>query len=124
MRDKRKLTQELVALLPDTHGVSFDSAMRSWWFNLRKNGGMRLTGAGFVAFTRDLDLEFYEYQIKDPLNFNQQIILNLDRKLQTPYYIHAIKGIPKKIIFFGSKEAVIVNLYGDLKLFLDNYNKL
>jgi hypothetical protein len=24
-------------------------------------------------------------------------------------------------VFFGSREAVMVNLYGDLKKFLDNY---
>ena len=29
--------------------------------------------------------------------------------------------ISKKIVFFGSQEAVMVNLYGDLKKYLDNY---
>ena len=49
------------------------------------------------------------------------MILDLDRKIQTPYYIHAVKGIPKKVVFFGSKEAVMIKLYGDLKKYLDNY---
>lgn len=82
---------------------------------------MRLTGPGHQAFVRDLDLEHYEYNIADPMLFNQQIILDLDRKMQMPYYISATKGIPKKIVFFGSREAVMVNLYGNLKRFLDNY---
>jgi hypothetical protein len=38
-----------------------------------------------------------------------------------PYYIHAVKGVPKKIIFFGSQEAVLVQLYGNLNKFLENY---
>lgn len=95
--------------------------MTAWWFNLRKNGGMRLTGLGYVALSGDLDLEHYEYTISDPMQFNQQIILKLDRKLQTPYYIHAVKGVPKKIVFFGSREAVMVNLFRNLQQFLDNY---
>lgn len=82
---------------------------------------MRLTGPGHRTFVKDLDLEHYEYAISDPILFNQQTILNLDRKMQMPYYISAIKGIPKKIVFFGSHEAVMINLYGNLKQFLDNY---
>jgi hypothetical protein len=95
--------------------------MHAWWFNTRRNGGMRLTAIGYDAFAEDLDLENYSYSIDNPLMFNQQTILKLDRKMQMPYYIHAVKGIPKKIIFFGSKEAVMVNLYGNLQQFLDNY---
>jgi hypothetical protein len=74
-----------------------------------------------VAFVADLDLEHYEYAIADPTQFNQQTILKLDRKMQMPYYVHAVKGVPKKIVFFGSREAVMVNLYGNLEQFLDNY---
>jgi hypothetical protein len=39
-----------------------------------------------------------------------------------PYYIVATKGVPKAVVFFDSKEAVLANLYGDLEKFLDNYN--
>ena len=95
--------------------------MTAWWFNIRRHGGMRLTGIGYQTFTEDLDIEHYVYPIDDPLLFNQRTILKLDRKMQMPYYIHAVKGVPKKIIFFGSKEAVMVNLYSNLQQFLDNY---
>ena len=121
MRDKKKLTQELIALLPDDQQISVDTAMPAWWFNIRRNGGMRLTGIGYQVFVDDLELEHYSYSIDNPLLFTQQTILKLDRKMQMPYYISATKGIPKKIIFFGSKEAVMVNLYGNLQQFLDNY---
>lgn len=121
MRDKKKLTKELIALLPDEKQISVASAIPAWWFNLRRDGGMRLTGLGYQTFVEDLDLEHYSYSIDNPMLFNQQTILKLDRKMQMPYYISAVKGIPKKIIFFGSKEAVMVNLYGNLQQFLDNY---
>ena len=121
VRDKKKLTQELIALLPDKQRIDMDSAMSVWWLNLRKNGGMRLTGLGYRAFVEDLELEHYAYSIDDPMIINQHTILDLDRKMQMPYYIHAVKGVPKKIIFFGSQEAVLVQLYGNLNKFLENY---
>jgi hypothetical protein len=121
VRDKRKLTEELLALLPEDQQTTVASIMPVWWFNIRRNGGMRLTGLGYRAFTEDLDLEHYSYAIDNPLLFNQHTILKLDRKMQMPYYISAVKGIPKKIVFFGSREAVMVNLYGNLQQFLDNY---
>ena len=121
MRDKLTLTQQLVENLSTDSAVSVATAMRTWWFNRRKTGGMRLTGPGYAAFVQQLDLLTYEFGIPNPLELNQRRLLDLDRKLQMPYYIHAVKGIPKKIIMFGSHEAVWVNLYGDLQKFLDNY---
>lgn len=121
MRDKKKLTEELVNQLDTDLGVTVKYAMHTWWFNLRKTGGMRLTSPGYHVFKEQLDLTHYEFPIDDPTEFTQHLILDLDRKMQMPYYISAIKGIPKKIIFFGSHEAVMVNLYGNLKKYLDNY---
>lgn len=121
MRDKRKLTEELVKELNPGSDITVKQAMSTWWFNIRKNGGMRLTGPGYAALVQQLDLVTYEFGIPNPLELNQRRLLDLDQKLQMPYYIHAVKGIPKKIIMFGSHEAVWVNLYGDLQKFLDNY---
>ena len=121
VRDKRKLTEELVKQLDPDLGITVKRAMHTWWFNIRKNGGMRLTGPGYTVFVEQLDLARYEWPIQDPHQFNQHVILDLDRKMQMPYYISTTKGIPKKIVFFGSREAVMVNLYGDLQKFLDNY---
>lgn len=121
MRDKKKLTEELINLLSDEDRVTLKYAMIAWWFNIRRHGGMRLTGLGYRAFTKDLDLEHYSYNIDDPMLFNQKTILTLDRKIQTPYFIETVKKIPKRIVFFGSKEAVMVNLYSNLQQFLDNY---
>ena len=121
VRDKRKLTEDLIELLSEEDSVSMSFAMAAWWFNIRRNGGMRLTTIGYQTFTEDLNLEHYSYPIDDPLLFNQRTILKLDRKMQMPYYIDVGKKIPKRIVFFGSREAVMVNLYGNLQQFLDNY---
>ena len=121
MRDKRKLTEELIALLPEEDRIGLKFAISGWWFNLRRNGGMRLTNIGYSVLAEDLELEHYSYSIDDPHIFNKQLILKLDRKMQMPYYIDTVKGIPKRIVFFSSNEALIVNLYGNLPQFLDNY---
>jgi hypothetical protein len=121
VRDKRKLTEELIALLAEEDRVDLKFAMSAWWFNLRRNGGMRLTSVGYQTLSEDLELEHYSYSIDDPHIFDKQLILKLDRKMQMPYYIDTVKGIPKRIVFFGSREAVMVNLYGNLQQFLDNY---
>ena len=43
MRNKKKLTEELILLLPEEERISPQSARIAWWFNLRPRGGMRLT---------------------------------------------------------------------------------
>jgi hypothetical protein len=101
VRDKRKLTQQLIDLLNKEQRISVESAMPAWWFNLRKNGGMRLTATGYYTFVEELELEHYSYPIDNPMLFNQQTILDLDRKMQMPYYIHAAKGVPKKLCFLA-----------------------
>jgi hypothetical protein len=121
VRDKHRLTEELISLLPDEQRISVESAIPAWWFNLRRNGGMRLTGLGYQVFVDNLDLQHYAFPIDNPMLFNQKTMLTLDRKMQMPYYISAVKGVPKQIVFFGSKEAVMINLYGNLQQFLDNY---
>jgi hypothetical protein len=121
MRNKLKLTEQLVAQLPDQYKVSVETASTTWWFNIRPKGGMRLTAMGLKVFKEQLNIQHYEYRIADPLAFGQKTILKLDRLLQDPYYIVTMKNYPVGILFFGSKEAMMVNLYGDLQKFLDNY---
>ena len=121
MRDKLQLTQKLVQQLPAEHAISVDQARAIWWYNIRAGGGMRLTAAGFKALSELLGLEFYAYKIPDELAFTQQTVLDLDRRLQNPYYIVTKKNFPIDLIFFSSKEAVLINLYGSLDKFLDNY---
>lgn len=120
MRDKKKLTQELVQHLPEQFKVTAQEAIPLWWHNLRSNGGMRLTRVGYETFTKVLELEHYEYQV-NPFDITSRMIITLDRKLQHPWYVVFHKQMPKSIIFFSSKEAMMVNLYGDLKKFIDNY---
>lgn len=120
MRDKLKLTETLVAQLPDGSEETVDRAMNLWWYNIRRNGGLRLSELGYFVMKKVLDIESYEMSI-DWTTFDRRTILDLDRKLQMPYYIAVNKKIPQSIVFFGSREAMLAQLYGNLNRFLENY---
>lgn len=120
MRDKLKLTQTVLSQLPADHDMDVNVAMKTWWYNIRAHGGLRLTELGYFTFKRIVDLESYSMEI-NWTTFDRTTILNLDRKLQMPYYIEVRKKIPVNIVFFGAKEAMLARLYGDLDKFLANY---
>jgi hypothetical protein len=120
MRSKKEeLTRTFMALYYDgsTERANFDykTALHSWWYNIRDNGGMRLTSTGFKML-KDLKFEYWDFVL--PENFarkNKRIILGLDRKLNFPYYYGR-----KRLSFFGSQEAMMANLTGDLEQWLNN----
>ena len=120
VRDKLKLTQAVLDQMPQGHDMDLATAMKVWWYNIRSQGGLRLTELGYFTFKRVMDLESYSMEINWE-TFDRMTILKLDRKLQMPYYIEVNKKIPKNIIFFGAKEAMLARLYGDLDKFLSNY---
>jgi hypothetical protein len=122
VRDKRKLTEELVQHLPEQFKIPTNEALLLWWHNIRAGGGLRLTNLGYETFTCVLDLEHYEYPV-DPVSVDNRMIVQLDRRLQHPWYIVINKKMPKSIVFFSSQEAMMANLYGDLKRYIDNYRQ-
>ena len=101
--------------------MDINVAMKTWWYNIRANGGLRLTELGYFTFKKVMDIESYDMAINWE-TFDRMTVLKLDRRLQMPYYIEVTKKIPKNIVFFGSQEAMLAQLYGDLNKFLDNYN--
>ena len=121
MRDKLKLIKELIRQLPEEYEISPEVARIEWFFNIKNDGGLRLTKAGYDLLKNVLELETYIYNIQETTTITHELVLLLDRKLQAPFYIEAKNRLPIQIIFFSSEEAMLANLYGDLKKFLDNY---
>jgi len=80
---------------------------------------MRLSRRGYDIFVKQLKIEHYDYVVQSDTKFTPGVILALDRRLQTPYYVAREKG-RYKLVFFGSREAVLINLYGDLENFLNS----
>jgi len=118
IKNKRTITEQLVKLIEPEDAVSVDQALKTWWRNIRPSGGMRLTDEGYRALTW-ADFEHWTVPVDDPkTTVTKRMLLLLDRKLKYPYYIDIKK---KHLVLFGSQEAMLATLYGDLAQFLRNY---
>jgi hypothetical protein len=115
--NKKEITQTLLELLPDSNDV--DHAMNTWYMNIRPQGGLRLTAIGYTVL-KTLDLESWTVSLPEgKRGVSKRLLLDLDHKLQWPYYIDVKK---KQLILFSSREAMLANLYGDLPAFLKQYS--
>ena len=117
--NKKEITQKLLELLPDATATAIDLAMTTWYMNIRPQGGLRLTAIGYTVL-KTLNLESWTVSLpEDKRGLNKRLLLDLDHKLQWPYYIDVKK---KQLILFSSREAMLANLYGDLPAFLKQYS--
>ena len=97
--------------------------MITWWANIRRDGGMRLTMTGYEMMHDVLKLESWELDLSDrprPV-LTKKLILAMDRKLEWPYYLDFNPRKKRnRVVFFSSREAMLATLYGDLESFLKN----
>ena len=118
MLTKTQITKNLIELLPEQDRIGLDFALKTWWYNIRPNGGLRLTDQGMKIIQVHLNLENWKINFKDLRSIlTKKLILDMDRKIQWPYYIDIKK---KSIVFFSSRDAMMASLYGDLRDWLEN----
>lgn len=123
MNRKSALTAELLKSIPADRRPELHSAMVAWWYNLRTDGGYRLTNEGLSVVCDSAEVESYIYDLKDSENLSNKQLLDLDRKLQCPYYLVVKKNQVVRIVFFDSKEYMTARLYNNLEQFLKYYNQ-
>jgi hypothetical protein len=117
MPNKLHLTEELLGYLPQEEKILIEQAMVTWWFNLRDEGGLRLTNTGYIALKKSIQLETWRFELNKPrATKNKRLILALDRKLKWPYYLEK-----SWVDFFNSKEAMMAQMYPNLETFLELY---
>ena len=80
---------------------------------------MRLTEEGHKIM-HALGVEAWRCDI-DPKQLTPRMLVLLDQRLQDPYFLKTDRQKPW-ISFYGSKEALLLTLYGDLSKFLENYS--
>ena len=119
MRDKLSITRALIAQLKPDDRPGINTAMRDWWQNIRDGSGLRLTAEGH-AVMRQLKVESYHFDI-NPDKLTPGLLVQLDQRLHDPYFLKADRRKPW-IAFYGSSEALLANVYGDLSRFLENYS--
>lgn len=115
MLNKLELTKQVLSQLPQTVRPELDQALKSWWMNLRETGGLRLTDVGVLAFNM-LELEKHEYSLIDHMPIKANVLITLDQKLTCPY--HITSGKKAVLTMYGTKEAVMLRLYGDIDRYL------
>lgn len=118
MLNKHAYTHQLLTQLTLTTDV--DTALRTWWANIRESGGLRLTEAGYLVFD-SLDIERWEFEVAPRTFVVPSNLLILDKKLTCPYYIKL--GRKSQLIMFGSREATTLALYGDIEKFINNLSR-
>ena len=106
---KAEITRRVLDLLPEQDRVPFEVAMNTWWRNLRNKGGLSLTDLGLRVFKEQAELECHEFVIPRDQPISQGSLLRLDRGQQWPYHLDK----KRRITFFGSREAMMMALYGN-----------
>lgn len=112
--------------IPESRKESIDQAMVTWWANIRRDGGFRLTQHGYEIMHDVLKLESWELDLTDPddkgawrSRITKKIILEMDRKLEWPYFLDFnARKKSKRVVFFGSREAMMATMYGDIERWL------
>jgi len=113
MLSKQVYTQQ--ALQNIECDIDLAQALDQWWWH-SKSTGLRLTAAGHAVFAKMLDLESWQFDIPQQ-SLNASTLITLDRKLSCPYYLDRKRG-NFQLTMFGSREAMMAVLYGDIQRFI------
>ena len=84
-----------------------------WWWNVRgkNNGGLRLTDQAIEFIQKEADIKTYKIQFPEDFAFTPQVLLWLDKFIESPYYI-----TKRNIIVLKEKSAFELYLFsGDVK---------
>lgn len=121
MLTKLDYTQQILKNLPDNLRMSEEEALRTFWQDPRTDSGFRLSYSGYKAL-KFLQIEHYAFDVPPgAVIARPSALLTLNRKMLSPYFI----GIGKNpcIVFFGSKEATLFSLYGDINKFISSLSR-
>jgi hypothetical protein len=113
MLSKSQLTQQLLNQLPADERLEYQIALKIWWQDSREDGGLRLSLYGLDVF-KLLKIESHEFEFSRALS--PGLLMTLNKKLDCPYFLKGGKNT--KLILFGSEQAVMYAMYGDMEKFL------
>lgn len=133
-RSKLEITKAVLNEIPhnltDDHALPIEKVIFKWWVGGRAGYGLRLSDAGFEAFTK-AKISYYEFPLlSEKANLTQLLtnlnsfILALNKKIKCPFYLDSgirnnYKTIPM-IRIYDDKIAMMVTLYGTLQEYLDS----
>jgi hypothetical protein len=77
-----------------------------------------LTDEGYYVFSNYLELSSYTFELPEKLLTPRNLIA-LDSHMASPYYIVNNRK-HNKIVMFGSREAMMATLHGDMQQFINS----
>lgn len=95
--------------------------IRKIWKNPRDKlqGSLSLSKDGFDFVVNDLKLQYYTIDVKEIVEINKKLILELEKNINFPYFIEN-----NKIYLFDEKTAsYLILMSGDLKKFTNIANQ-
>lgn len=130
---KRQLIEVVLDNIPDQLNYTLSGRISvedlyTKWFYTGRNNGYRLTEAGDQAF-RLAEIEFYEIPVGDIRFGHYEFLLELNKKIRCPFYLGVEKSkvlnkelynLHPIIRIYDSEIAMMINLYGSLKEYLDS----
>jgi len=117
---KIRITRAVLEQLPENQQTDIETARKTWWLNIRKEGGLRLTDIGDMVF-KIAEIEYFDFSLVDPnkkLRHTLQFAIDLDKKIPCPYYL-VLKKLPT-IRIYDSKVAIMIGLYGNIFDYIDS----
>ena len=102
---KLKFTRDYMAR-GQINDQQLDHCLSQWWHNPAQIN-LRLTKVGWQYLVAVLKIPNYTFNI--PL-FSSKVLLLLDRKMDSPYYIHNKYAIPNAIVLFSESDAMMMAL--------------
>jgi hypothetical protein len=109
-QDRHRLTAAILNSLDPEQRLSLPVATQCWWSNTMPNGGFRLTAEGYAILSQYLAHPGWCFPVSRE-QLNTRMLLDLDQKVACPFYIDHRRG---EIFLFGSSEAMMVKLHGDI----------
>lgn len=82
-----------------------------WWWNIRENGGLRLTDEAIEFIESEAQIKTYKVDFPSEFSITPQVLIWLDRFIESPYYI-----TKKSITVLKEKAAFELYLFsGDVR---------
>jgi len=128
MNSKVEITKAIYENLPAINPFkdsNTEQLIFRWWTTGRSSEGLRLSEEGKLAFTL-AEIEYFDFPLFDQKIKKGDIVMstftiNLGRKIKCPFYIGLKTNQAKSayIRIYDSKVAMMIELYGSLKEYLD-----
>lgn len=108
MNPKYEITKIVLNFLElDNSEEKVKSTIPIWFVSSRNKarGGMQLTDQGFEALSK-AEIKFYEIRLEEPITYNNEMVIWLDRNINCPFYL-----LKNKIYVSSEKMAIQLVLF-------------